>query len=299
MSETTFVEMLNENELALARKSLAEPKWKKTLITAAVLLVLIAGGCLYFARAYLFITGNPDNLINSYYQYIRNEDYGSAYDLLAGANQNMYSKDDFTLYFSLNRSYTQYKDYQIAKVNEYKNMVLDNSKFPRVIEYNVTENLTMDSDSNNPKNALYKVYIVADSGHWRIYRLKEDMKLSISNEYCSIGYMYQTGKGRDKDVTLAEESFNNAVSYDKDNPVPYFNLGMLYYQTNKIDNAITIFQEYMAKDIDKQEESDACNMLAFCFVGKHDKKTALGYFEKALELNPENKNIKQWMTYAE
>ena len=303
MSET-HLEPINEDQRVSKNEPFFDSKYeqKRTrakIVAAVFIAVLIAGGYLYYARAYLFIKGNPDNLINSYYQSIWDKDYEAAYDLLSEANKNMYTKDEFVLYFSLDRSYTQYKDYQVLKVNEYRNEVLDDNKFVRVIEYNVTEDLIMDDDSNNVKSALYKVYIVADSGRWRIYRLKEDINNSISNEYSSIGYMYETGKGKDKDIGIAEELFTKAISYDVNNPIPYFSLGFLYFQTDRIDNAIIMFQQYIDKDGDKQQKSDAYNMLAFCYINKNDKKTAFDCFQLALLLNPENQTIKQWMADLE
>ena len=303
MSET-HLEPINEDKLLSTTEPFFDSKSQQRrtrakIVAAVFIAIMMAGGYLYYARVYLFIKGDPDNLINSYYQSITDKDYEAAYDLLSEANKNMYTKDEFALYFSLNSSYTQYKDYQVLRVNEYKNKVIDDNKFAKVIEYNVTQDLIMDDDSNKVKNALYKVYIVADSGRWRIYRLKEDMKRSISNQYSSIGYMYQTGKGKNQDNIIAEELFAKAISYDIDNSIPYFSLGFLYFQTGRIDNAIVMFEQYIDKDGDKQQKSDAYNMLAFCYIDKHDKQTAFDCFQLALLLNPENQNIKKWLADLE
>ncbi len=303
MSET-HLEPVGEDVILSTTDSFinSKSKQKRTvakIVAALFITILVAGGCLYYAKIYLFITGDPDSLINSYHQSIIDGEYVAAYDLLSEANKKMYTKDEFALYLSLNSSYIQYKDFQALVANEYRNKVLDDNKFIKVIEYNVTETLIMGDDNNNAKKAYYKLYAVADAGRWRIYRLKEDLKHSISNQYTSIGYMYQTGKGKKMDIGIAEELFTKAISYDTDNPLPYSCLGFLYYQSDRFDNAIIMFKKNIVKDRDKQNKSDAYNMLAFCYIGKQDKQTALDCFELALQLNPENQNIKKWMANLE
>jgi len=61
-----------------------------------------------------------------------------------------------------------------------------------------------------------------------------------------------TGKGfkqlQANDYTAAEESFVEALNYNSDNPYAMLNLGVVYQNTNRSDEAIAMYEKVIKRD---------------------------------------------------
>lgn len=82
----------------------------------------------------------------------------------------------------------------------------------------------------------------------------------------------------------AEKEFNTEIALHLQKEEAFFNLGMLYYQNKDYNNAILSWDSTISIN---PKNADALNNVGVCYLNfKADNNQAKGYFEKALEINP-------------
>ena len=84
----------------------------------------------------------------------------------------------------------------------------------------------------------------------------------------------------------AEKEFHTEIAMNLQKEEAFFNLGLLYFQEKDYPDAIKSWDSTVAIN---PKNADAYNNLgASCLNFKNDNASALVYFEKSLELNPDN-----------
>ncbi|MBZ0199838.1 MAG: tetratricopeptide repeat protein, partial [Ignavibacteriaceae bacterium] len=79
----------------------------------------------------------------------------------------------------------------------------------------------------------------------------------------------------------AENAYEEAIKLNNFNELSYFNLGLMYSQTNKIEKAINQFNKVIEIN---PNFSDAYRNLAIALYIQHEYKASLEYFEKYLTM---------------
>jgi tetratricopeptide (TPR) repeat protein len=83
------------------------------------------------------------------------------------------------------------------------------------------------------------------------------------------------------DINAAEYSYQKAIELNNKYELSYFNLGLLYSQTNQIEKAINQFNKVIEIN---PKFSDAYRNLAIALYIKEEYQAALEYFEKYLPM---------------
>jgi len=100
--------------------------------------------------------------------------------------------------------------------------------------------------------------------------------------YNILGMFYAVSDRKD----LAEESFRKAIDIDSNYAKAYYNLACLYQVQDRVDDAVKYFQRaaYLSRDLGGASYSG----IASIYASSGKIKEALGYYNKALECEPDN-----------
>ena len=115
----------------------------------------------------------------------------------------------------------------------------------------------------------------------RVYVIEDTLTASQHNE---LGYIYES-QGK---YPLAEKEYKAAIRKEKDWPVPYFNLGNVYFKLQDLSKAEAYYREAIRHD---PFHSDAMNNLAYVLCERGIYEEAGKWVEKALSINPKEQYI--------
>lgn len=235
--------------------------------------------------------GDPSQILNDYYQNIKDNNIEGAYNKLSEATKKSFSKEDFIYWQKLNSEISTYKSVKVEKSNEYKSKYLDGINFKNLIEFNVVEN-SQDLYQNKEVTFNYKRYVINDNGVWKIYRGRENSKEIIAETATKLAWMYIEGKGVTKNLNQAATTLNDALKYSNDNADVYYALGRTYTELNRYDEAVDATNKYLSKAKDNESKSNGYNLLGVISMNRNQMDNAKISFNKALELNPNNQYAK-------
>ena len=232
--------------------------------------------------------GDPLTPITAYYQDIKDGNVEGSYDQLAESTKKNFGKADFIKWQNTGSELRTLKEFKLEKSNEYKNKVIEGTKYKNVIEFNVVE-IQQDLYAGKEVTGNYKRNVVNDNGVWKVYREKVNVKDSIAENTVNIAYMYSEGKGgKTKDLNQAVTILNEALKYNKDYAPIYYALGSTYSDLTRYDEALVAINTFIPKITDKLQKSDGYNVLGNTYLGKENIAKAKESYKKALELNPNN-----------
>jgi Tfp pilus assembly protein PilF len=109
----------------------------------------------------------------------------------------------------------------------------------------------------------------------QIYVIEDPLTASQHNE---LGYIYE-GQGK---YGLAEKEYRAAIRKQKDWPVPYFNLGNVYFKMGDPARAEECYREAIERD---PGHSDAMNNLAYILCEQSRNEEAQRWIDKALSIH--------------
>ncbi len=259
---------------------------KVILVLGIMITVIFAVGLMGCAPK-----GDPSQVLNDYYDNIKSGDAEAAYNTLADASKKNFKKDDFVKWVDVQSQIGKLKGTKITKLNEYKNKKLDNIDYKNAVEFNIVQN-THDNYENKDVTDKYKTYVVNDSGNWKVYRGKENVKETLSKSMNYLAWMYIDGKGKDKDLNQAASILNESVKANPSYNPTYYALAYVYFDLERYDESISAANKYLSKAKDEKEKSDAYNILGLDYKGKEDYTNAKKYFNQAIQLNPNNQYAK-------
>lgn len=258
-------------------------KYLKVLITVIVLLGLV--GCSSAPK------GESAQVLNDYYQNIKDGNIEGAYDKLAEASKKNFAKEDFIMCKKIDKEVTTLKETKVEKSAESKDKELDGVKYKNVVEFNVIEKV-QDLQENKETTRNYKRNVVNDNGTWKVYREKENGKDEVAEASTYLAWMYIQGKGKTKDLNKAATILNDGLKYSKDYSETYYALGWTYEYLERTDEAINATNTYISKEKDNKGKSNGYNLLGVIYASKDDANKAKEYYNKALELDPNNQYAK-------
>lgn len=130
---------------------------------------------------------------------------------------------------------------------------------------------------------------------------KNILDIAIGGNHPAIVYLDYPTYDKDKTLLLlksilengavkALEDYRNKVSLDEKAKIAEFRINRIGYtllRLNKIDDAIEVFKQ---NSNDFPDSFNALDSLAEGYLKKGDTESAIKYYEKSLELNPNNKN---------
>ncbi len=244
--------------------------------------------------------GNPQTIIEEYYELIYSSDYEGAYELLSAEIKKDVDLDKFIKWNDLLASIQKDSKYKVVLLEELKDEKLDGNEFNYISKFKVNKSLI---DLYSEKQEAYnnEEYVVSEDKEWKVYRLKGDFNLDkkIASCYDSRGWMYYDGKGEDLNMNAAIEMFFNAIEYDNTYFYYYYDLASALKEMNRFDEAIAYTIEaieLVGEDSDIKEDkemlSDANNLLGVIALNEGDIEKAKGYYTLALELNSNNQYAK-------
>lgn len=237
----------------------------------------------------------PLELVNKYYDNIKDHNSDENYGYLSSASKNIWTKENFKEWQSMQQEVFPSKDVKIEKTNEYKDKELDGIKYKNVVEYNITE-FYHDNYHDQDANSNRVIYAVNENNQWEIYRGKEDSKEKISKEKCNLALMYFTGKGKNQDINKAQDILNKSIQENPDYFNSYYVLTSTYNYLKRYDEAIDMAQQNIDKAKSNDEKSNQYYILGFAYGGKKDYKKAKEYYTQSIEANPNNEDAKTALT---
>jgi len=249
-------------------------------------------GVLLFALLLVGCTpkGDPKEILESYYQNVKDGNLQAAYEKFAEGNKRNISKEDYILYQRLLNECYELKEFKILKSGELKNVEIEGNKYRNVLEFNVTQTVK-DFYNNKETSETFKRKVVNDDGVWKLYS-EAKIKEAIARCYHAIGWMYAEGKGKDKNLNEAAKAFNEAIKINPDLDNAYYGQAVAYLQLLRYDDSIEKINTYIQKIKDNDELSNAYNVLGLCYLGKNQKQKARESFDRAIKLNPNNEYAK-------
>ena len=126
---------------------------------------------------------------------------------------------------------------------------------------------------------------IADYNNAEItYKKAIDLAPDIAVAYNNLANVY---KNTSKE-NLAEQYFKNAINIDPGFLYAYNNLAGIYLKRKEYQKAQELFESYLTKNGDR---IDTLFLLAQIAVAEKDSKGALGYLERALKIDPQNRSI--------
>lgn len=111
-------------------------------------------------------------------------------------------------------------------------------------------------------------------------RKSAELYPAFSDTWTQLGVAYY----RKKDFKEAVRNYEQALKYNKFDPVVYNNLGSVYFDMQRYNDALNRYMEAVRL---KPDYADAFMNIGSCYgvAGKYDE--AINYFQKALSFNPE------------
>lgn len=236
--------------------------------------------------------GDPEQVLTEYYQSVQDGEYDTAYALFTEATRNELPKDTYILRQELIMESGEFKDFKIKFKEEKTDLLLNGVKYKTAMGYSVTET-SKDYTDDTERSGTLIAFVVNDNNEWKISRDPEEMIDSISDWYCTVGYLYREGRHKEKDPIKAVECYQEAIKWNKDNPWSYYSLGLVLRDLGRYEEAINNLNICIEKsEGDSSGKSDAYNLLGNVYSSKGDYGAARKNYEKALELNPDNEYAK-------
>lgn len=233
--------------------------------------------------------GEPKEVLNKYYENIKEGNVQEAYDLLSEESKKNFKKEDFIKWEGIQQKTFIFKEVKIEKKNEYKDKELDGIKFKNVVEFKISEKVH-DVKENKEDTLNYRRHVVNDNGKWKIYRGKEDGKEKIANALNGLAWVYIEDKN--PDLNKAAALLNDALKEKKDYINTYYSLANTYVRLERYDEAINNINVYLSKEKDSSNKSDGYNILGIAYEGKDKYDKAKENYLKAIELNSNNQYAK-------
>lgn len=235
--------------------------------------------------------GDPTQVLNDYYQNIKDGNIEGAYDKLSEASKKNFAKEDFIKWQNLKKETSTLKEAKVEKSTEYKNKEIDGVKYRNAVEFNITEKI-QDLVEGKETTNNYKRTVVDDNGSWKVYRGKENSKELIASAMNELAWMYIDGKNKSKDLNQAAAILNEAIKINADYAYTYYTLGVAYVRLGRYDESISVINTYLSKEKENKWKSDGYNVLGNAYSSKNDLEKAKECYNKALELNPNNQYAK-------
>lgn len=221
------------------------------------------------------------SVIDTYYRSIKEGNVEAAYSTLSKDTKERISYEDFSTWESLIKETSPLIDYQI-KDSDTSDVFL-----AVVNEKNYAD------DKTNTYTSEKKV--IWEDNEWKLIRDDLEVKSAISDYYCILGYMYQSGKGKDQSFQEAATLYNQALKYNSKNPDAYFGLGVVYSELERYQESIDAYEKQLKFETDNLSKSYAKSNLAlnYLYSTKHfNKNKAIQLINEALKLNPDNEYAK-------
>ncbi|MCW7999873.1 hypothetical protein CFK35_18575, partial [Clostridium sp. cpc1] len=115
--------------------------------------------------------GDPQEVLNTYYQSIKDNNIEKAYETFCEQSKKDFKKEDFTKWRNAEKEVFKLKDIKIEKLKEFKGS-LEDVEFKNIVKFNVTEK-GQDFYENKEEELTHEMYVVDDNGEWKIYFGKE------------------------------------------------------------------------------------------------------------------------------
>ncbi|NHL37866.1 hypothetical protein FDE95_14910 [Clostridium botulinum] len=156
---------------------------------------------------------DPQEVLNTYYQSIKDNNIEKAYDTLCEQSKKDFKKEDFTKWRNAEKEIYKLKDIKAEKVKEFKGS-LEDIEFKNIVEFNVTEKGEEINDDNENKEQKLepKIYVVNDNGEWKIYFGKKR-----GNQLASLSLTELARRNLTKDVDKANILLEEATRLDPNN----------------------------------------------------------------------------------
>ncbi|MGD8190957.1 tetratricopeptide repeat protein [Brevibacillus ginsengisoli] len=218
-------------------------------------------------------------IVSDYYQFVIDRKYEDAYDLLSETTKKNVSKDDFDLYQQLRSEIMKFENFKVEKGKESNT-------------FSVTERSTNYFDGKEVVSSSIRK-LVRENDTWKIIReANEGWKEKIAYDYNVIGGMYLYGKGKDKDLNLAAEYFDKAITKDPTFENAYFGLGYAYAELRRNSEALKAYQTFVDKVKDDKEKSDALVNMGIIYASMGNRKKAQETLQEAIKLDNTNEYAK-------
>lgn len=245
----------------------------KRYILSSLILLLIMFGC--------SPKGDPKDTINNYYQALIDGNFDTAYELLSDYDKDKINKDDFILYQNLNRELMEFTKFKTNKIKELKNESINGKIYKHVVEFTVTETSKVYNDRNKELAVSSRRKVVNDNGVWRLLRDYNNIKELIADDYSTLGYMYAEGKGKEKNLLEAANSFKMSIKTYNKYYEAYYGLAYVYSNLERYDDSNDVLRKYINGAKEKSELSDAYNLLGSNYAGKGNYINAKLFYSKA------------------
>ncbi len=235
--------------------------------------------------------GNPEEVINKYFQSVKDSKYTDAYDLLTDKTKESLSLKDFKLWQEQTKEIVEFLDFKSKKVESGKDIALNGITYPHYVMFDVEE-INKEYYLGQEQTDVARHYVVADNGNWRLFR-NPDIKQALANNYMSLGAMYIDGRGKEQDVKKAAENFGKALETDPELIDAHYSLGVTYMIMGKYDDSIREVTMYLEKSKDNEGKSEALNVIGLAYKSKGEFIKAKEAFEQSIAFNPENEFAKR------
>lgn len=138
---------------------------------------------------------------------------------------------------------------------------------------------------NKPENlALFAAGARDSASQAGLMHLKKAVELypPFSDAWTQLGVSYY----RMQRMPEAISAYNEALKYNKVDPVTLNNLGSVYFSMNNFQEAMRLFQEAIRF---KSDYADALLNIGSCYGATGQYESAVRYFEKAIAVDPQMK----------
>ncbi|AJE11680.1 NTF2-like N-terminal transpeptidase domain-containing protein [Clostridium botulinum] len=172
--------------------------------------------------------GDPQEVLNTYYQSIKDNNIEKAYDTFCEQSKKDFKKEDFTKWRNAEKEVFKLKDIKIEKLKEFKGS-LEDVEFKNIVKFNVTEK-GQDFCENKEEELTHEMYVVDDNGKWKIYFGKERGNQLASLSLTQLAHMYMDGVGnKTEDFVKATSLLEEAIKLNPNNEDAKRNLKSLPY----------------------------------------------------------------------
>lgn len=223
--------------------------------------------------------GDPKETLEAYYANLINEDYKAAYAMLLESDKQSTTRDEFVQYMELNEQLTQLKKVEVKQAEKNGDTVV----------FDVVEN-GHDAIENKDKDTTVKRSVTVENGEWKV-AAEGPYKKMIADRMAWIGQMYLNGTGgKTLNLNTAVTWFEDALEQDPSYYRANYGLAAALTKLQLYEEAITYAQKYVDASKDNKEKSSGLNILGICYDVTGEREKAKEAFQKAVELNPENKS---------
>ena len=149
------------------------------------------------------------------------------------------------------------------------------------------------SQTLNPKNPLpylESAIVEARAGNYDLARTQIEKAIALKSNFSEAYYLLSQLAVVEGNVEEAVQSTKAVIALEPQNPVRYYQLGVLESSRNNIDAAITAFLGAIERD---QNYANARYLLALAYDIKGQGTLAREQLVKVLELNPENTDVQE------